>query len=278
MKKYHPTQIFLPYFALLLLLLSTANCVAQTTRIYHRQIVKTEKKITKAFRNISQKNQETPLGYWQQEYIATMDPQLLRPTPEALLPQLHNPINKRTAPGLPETPWISRGPNNVGGRTRALCFDPNDNTGKKVWAGAVTGGLWYNNDISHADSTWTSVSTLWPNLTVTCIAFDPNNAQTIYVGTGEGFGSTFSSSRGYGIFKSTNGGNSWTHLSSTADFNYINDLIVRNENGSSVLYAATDILFYGGQWNGSPTQIGLMRSTNGGTSFTNVMPISRHSI
>jgi hypothetical protein len=53
---------------------------------------------------------------------------------------------------------------------------------------------------------------------------------------------------------------------------------VRNENGSSVLYAATDILFYGGQWNGSPTQIGLMRSTNGGTSFTNVMPALSGSV
>ena len=105
--------------------------------------------------------------------------------------------------------------------------------GKKVWAGAVTGGLWYNNDISSTDSSWKSVSEIWPNLTVTCIAFDPNDNDIIYVGTGEGFGSTFSSSRGYGIFKSTDGGSTWAHIQSTGDFYYINDLVVRNENGNS---------------------------------------------
>ena len=125
----YPQRTFIQFLALLLLLFSTAHIFAQNTRRYHRQIVKTEKKIAKAFRKSSHKSQETPLGYWQQEYIATMDPNLLRPTPEVLLPQLHKPLTKRTAPGLPETPWISRGPNNVGGRTRALCFDPNDSNG-----------------------------------------------------------------------------------------------------------------------------------------------------
>lgn len=38
--------------------------------------------------------------------------------------------------------WQERGPMNVGGRTRTLMFDPNDPTGKKLWAGSVSGGLW----------------------------------------------------------------------------------------------------------------------------------------
>jgi len=37
--------------------------------------------------------------------------------------------------------WQERGPNNIGGRTRSLMYDPNDITKKKVWAGGVSGGF-----------------------------------------------------------------------------------------------------------------------------------------
>lgn len=43
--------------------------------------------------------------------------------------------------------WSERGPNNVGGRTRAIMIDPNDPTGKTIWAGSVSGGLWKTTDI-----------------------------------------------------------------------------------------------------------------------------------
>jgi len=44
--------------------------------------------------------------------------------------------------------WQERGPNNVGGRSRALLVDPNDPTGETVWAGSVSGGLWLTRGIS----------------------------------------------------------------------------------------------------------------------------------
>ena len=37
--------------------------------------------------------------------------------------------------------WVSRGPNNVGGRTKGLMFDPNDENDETVFAGGVSGGL-----------------------------------------------------------------------------------------------------------------------------------------
>lgn len=43
--------------------------------------------------------------------------------------------------------WQERGPNNVGGRTRAIMIDPNDPSGKTIWAGSVSGGLWKTEDI-----------------------------------------------------------------------------------------------------------------------------------
>ena len=43
--------------------------------------------------------------------------------------------------------WQERGPNNFGGRTRTIMIDPNDPSGKTVWAGSVGGGLWKTTNI-----------------------------------------------------------------------------------------------------------------------------------
>lgn len=210
---------------------------------------------------------------WEQNYLATMDPALGRPTPEKLVPvyeqisQAQNSLT--TTPGAIATPWVERGPSNVSGRTRAIVYDPNDITNKKVWAGGVTGGLWYNNDITSNTSQWIAVNDFWDNIAITSIVFDPTNTQIMYVGTGEGWGA--GASRGAGIWKSTNGGTTWNHLSSTSSFYYINDMEVRNESGSGVLYVAIRGNYYGQSWHGLAGQ-GLQRSTNGGTSFTQVLP------
>lgn len=219
----------------------------------------------------------TPLEWWRQEYLMTMDPALGRPTPEVLIPTLkelnRKSVNLRATPGSSLYPWESRGPNDISGRTRAICWDAADSKQLRVFAAGVTGGLWVNDDISSANSQWKQINGLWSNLNVSCIAQDPNDNKIIYVGTGEGYGTTASSSRGFGIFKTTDGGKSWTHLSNTEGLFYINDIAIRNESGSSVLYVAADILFYQGQWHGTNTNAGLLRSIDGGASFTNVSPL-----
>ena len=216
----------------------------------------------------------TPDQFWKQEWIATMNPSLGRPTPELLYEEMlkqQRQLTSRAMPGTTKTTWSSRGPNNLAGRTRALAVDPTVKSGKKIWAGAVTGGLWYNNDITSSTSAWQFVSSIWSNITVTCIAFDPNAPGTMYIGTGEGWGSTSSTSRGFGIFKSIDSGKTFTQLASSKSYLYINDMVVRSEAGKSVLYVATDMQFANGSWHGTGTA-GLMKSTNGGTSFSNIMP------
>ncbi|MFZ4798158.1 MAG: fibronectin type III domain-containing protein, partial [Bacteroidia bacterium] len=210
---------------------------------------------------------------WEQDFLRTLDPALGRPAPErlpAIIAQIRNASLGKSAPGNINSPWEERGPNNVGGRTRAIVYDPNDLTQKKVWAGGVTGGLWYNNDVSNVDSSWKSVNNFWDNISITSIAFDPNNSLIAYVGTGEGFGS--SASRGAGIWKTTNGGSTWSQISSTTGFYYVNDLVVRNESSTSVIYAAVDGGYYGGSWHGAASA-GLQRSVNGGTTWTQVLPL-----
>src|SRR4030095_15186015 len=93
--------------------------------------------------------------------------------------------NLRVNSPVPGISWSERGPNNVGGRTRAIIYDLNDvgNGYKKVWAGSVSGGLWSCNDITAGTPTWTKVNDLMANLAVNSIAQDPSNPQIIYAGT-----------------------------------------------------------------------------------------------
>ncbi len=117
--------------------------------------------------------------------------------------------------------WTSY-PADMGGRTRAIMFDPNDSQHLKVWAGGVTGGLWYNTNITDPNQTWVPVGDFWPTLAIRCITYDPNNTSIFYIGTGEAETAiqTYreSSGLGDGIWKSTDGGVTWNLLASTTGF------------------------------------------------------------
>lgn len=108
----------------------------------------------------------------------------------------------------------------IAGRVRVMLIDPEDD--QKLWAGATTGGLWYNPDFRN-EGEWVPVSDDWENLSIGSMAFDPQDTKVFYVGTGESFTSVNiyreSTSAGVGIYQSTDGGHSWTLLSSTSGFN-----------------------------------------------------------
>lgn len=164
------------------------------------------------------------------------------------------------AMGVADISWTPHGPNNMGGRTRAVMFDPNDGTNKKLWAGGVSGGLWYTNDITALSPTWVKVDDFWDNIAITCIAYDPSNTQVFYVGTGEGWYNA-DAVRGAGIWRTTDGGSSWVQLSSTdnSTFHYVQKIVVHPTTGD--VYAAT-------------RNDGIQKSTDGGSSWSDVLSFS----
>jgi len=168
-------------------------------------------------------------------------------------------------------------PSNMGGRTRMIMYDPNDPTLKKVWAGGVTGGLWYNNDITDAYSPWVPVGEFWNTLAIRCMAYDPQQPQTFFVGTGEVETAmqTYreSSGLGYGIGRSDDGGETWQHVSGTQNFAYVTDIVVRVENSVSVIYAGVASGLYKGSQHQSSPSDGLFRSVNGGATWQQVLPV-----
>jgi hypothetical protein len=160
-----------------------------------------------------------------------------------------------------EVVWKERGPDNVGGRTRTLLWDPNDATNSRVFTGGTTGGLWVNDDVIDENSSWRPINDFLANLAITTLAYDPTNPLVFYAGTGEGW-FNFGAVRGTGIFKSVNGGLTWDLLSSTNgnEFAYIQKIVVTSTGTIITATKATN--------NSSG---GIFRSTDNGTTFTKVL-------
>ena len=169
--------------------------------------------------------------------------------------------------------WESMGPSTIGGRTRAIMMDPNDATGKGMWLGSVSGGLWYTDDIFSDTYTMTRIDNDWDNISITALAYDPNDTNILYAGGGERIGHGYP---GVGIWKSTDGGTNWSLLSATSSFRYIEDIVVRNENGISAIYVTQERNSFGPAATGSGVggtafgsgAEGIVKSTDGGLSWS----------
>ncbi|MBN8707564.1 MAG: T9SS type A sorting domain-containing protein [Bacteroidetes bacterium] len=158
--------------------------------------------------------------------------------------------------------WTERGPWNNGGRTRGLLIDPDDNTHSTWFAGSVGGGIWKT---TNSGDSWVDITPDLPNIAVTSLAMPASNPQVIYAGTGEGFGN-FDAIKGDGIFKSTDKGQTWIQLSSTAKntaFSYVNRIIVDPDNADILIVA---------------TRSGIYRTENGGESFAQVYSNSNSTL
>jgi len=167
--------------------------------------------------NLSKKERKElgipPNKYFEREWELTMDPATGKPQPERLFSLQESLKRKGLANKVPgsemDNSWEERGPNNVGGRTRAIMFDPNDATNKRVFAGGVSGGLWVNNDITDENSAWSLVE-MPQNLAISVITYDPNDKNIFYVGTGESY--VGGDVNGNGLWQSIDRGVNWSKI------------------------------------------------------------------
>ena len=93
------------------------------------------------------------------------------------------------------------------------------------------------------------------------LVIDQNDPKTLYAGTGELYRKTlrpYSSMSGAGMFKSTDGGDTWFQLAATVNeqFMYVSDIII-SPNNSDVIYTATNT--------------GVWRSIDGGRTFSQTL-------
>jgi len=174
--------------------------------------------------------------------------------------------------------YIPAGPNNNGGRTRAIAYDVryNGTTNRVMMAGGVSGGIFRSID---GGANWTRVTPANEVHNVSCIAQDPRvgSQDTWYAGGGEYIGSsTDATGAGYlahGLLKSIDNGATWTRLPLTNitefngtaipagvperfdhPFDYVHKIAVNPQNGD--VYVACHRR--------------IVRSSNSGTSFQTV--------
>ncbi len=150
----------------------------------------------------------------------------------------------------------------VSGRVRGLAVHPTNPD--IVYAGAASGGIWKTTD---GGQTWVDKSGGLNLLTFGAIAIDPSNPEVIYAGTGEyHWLLTDRFYSGDGMYKSTNGGDSWEKV--IAEFGtvtHFSDLVISPFN-PNVMMAAIAKNFQGA----APNE-GIWRSADGGQHWTCVL-------
>jgi hypothetical protein len=169
------------------------------------------------------------------------------------------------------------------GRTVAMAIDPScTNQRCRLWIGAAGGGVW-RADKALQNPSWEFVSGSFDTNAIGTLELDPSDptGNTIYAGTGEPNASG-DSEAGMGIYKSTDGGDSWTLLpgSVTAPSNFrgraVSDITVA-PNGDIIVGVARAIRGYSGNTGGAstnpppttlPANFGVYRSTDGGATFS----------
>lgn len=180
-------------------------------------------------------------------------------------------VNGRILRTEAQNTYIPAGPNNIGGRTRAVLYDRrfNGTTNRVIIAGCVSGGIMRSAD---GGDTWTLVTPAEDIHNLTALAQDPRPGfeNTWYAGSGEALGNTASeigaSFLGFGLWKSTDNGQTWTKLTNTISnltnsnnnyqvFDHPNDFISNIEVNPVNGHVYVGALLF------------LLKSTDGGTSF-----------
>src|SRR5438876_7471927 len=182
------------------------------------------------------------------------------------------------------------------GRATALAIAPNCSQAScRIYVGAAGGGIWRADNGLATSPNWTFVSGTFATNAIGVITLDPSDptGNTIYVGTGEPNGSG-DSEAGLGIYKTTDGGDTWTHLAASTsvasqpgcgatptigpysgpafDGRSISSIVI---NGSTIYVGSARgvrgvAVPTGGSFSLNPNfpPIGIWKSTDGGANFT----------
>ena len=152
----------------------------------------------------------------------------------------------------------SIGPAVMGGRISDVALDPkNPNL---FYVGLATGGIvkTANNGV-----TFEPIFDRQPRLSIGALALAPSNPDVLWVGTGEA-NDRNSSGWGDGVYRSTDGGESWRHVGLDSS-RVINRIVVHPQNPDVAYVAAVGNLWTEGG------ERGLFKTTDGGQTWQNVL-------
>ena len=154
--------------------------------------------------------------------------------------------------------WRNIGPVNMSGRVadvEGVAGNP-----RVVWVGSASGGVWKTTD---GGLTFEPVFDEQPIASIGDIGVAPSNPDVVYVGTGESAVRN-SVSFGNGVYKTTDGGQTWIHLG-LDDTRHISKVLVHPTDPDTVWVGAV------GHMSGPNEERGVFRSTDGGASWQKVL-------
>jgi len=96
------------------------------------------------------------------------------------------------------------GQHTLSGRKNSIAIPTS--AGNTYYVGSANGGVWKTTD---GGATFQPLSDSWPMMSVTGLAVDPTDANVVYAGTGDHYGT---GQQSFGIMKTVDGGSTWTNL------------------------------------------------------------------
>src|SRR5262249_38645152 len=176
-------------------------------------------------------------------------------------------------PAFSQPIWVEQGPgpilfdantviapdSPVVGAINAIAASPTDPD--LLYVGTVNGGIWKTTNATAISPTWTPLTDQQlPALSINSLALSPVDTAIVFAGTGSTSSLGFEGSPGFGVARSTDGGDTWTVLAaSTFAGRPINSIVPTDLENGNVVLAAT---LFGGPGGG------VFRSTDLGNSFT----------
>ncbi|MFH1374721.1 MAG: glycosyl hydrolase [bacterium] len=159
-------------------------------------------------------------------------------------------VHRRTDPIV----WEEAGPSNVPGRITDLAVHPSQP--EVIYAASAAGGIFKSTDFG---SNWTAVFDDAGVQSMGAIAIHPEDPLILYAGTGEA-NSSGDSYEGTGIYRSTDGGSSWSFRGLPNSY-HIGRIVIDPLRPDTVFAAVAGKLF------GTNPERGLYRSTDGGATW-----------
>ncbi|MBX2817735.1 MAG: glycosyl hydrolase [Saprospiraceae bacterium] len=161
-------------------------------------------------------------------------------------------------------PFRAIGPAFMTGRISDVAKDPND---PSTWYVAVaSGNVWKTENNA---TTWTPIFENYGSFSTGCIAVDPSNPSTVWLGSGENQ-SQRSASWGDGVYKSVDGGKSWQNMGLERS-EHIGRIVIHPTQGDVIWVAAQGPLWSGGG------DRGIFKSEDGGVTWKQTLDISEHT-
>ncbi len=181
-------------------------------------------------------------------------------TPAAAPPA--SPFDAPEAAALKGLEWRSIGPANMGGRVTDIEGVPGDPS--TYYVAGANGGLWKT---TNGGTTFKALFTNQKVYSIGAVAIAPSNPGILYVGTGEGDPRN-SASFGDGVYRSNDGGESWTWLG-LKDSEKIKRIRIHPTN-PDIAYVAV----VGHSW-GPNEERGVFMTTDGGKTWKKTLYIDK---